>query len=498
MRRSRRGTSALLSMVVASSLLAFEGPSALAASPTPRLRLIRTTDTVIERVRHHRPFRFNPGVYLAALDAPLEIRVSRPDYDTAMTAEQVLGDASTVPLPDAVLDDYLYTGLARFVRMTVTDAGGDVRIDRLSSLCPNGYDVQRVGDEGPIEPTYPDGCGWNPFTLGMVWGIDRDWAVNMTSAAWDLGRMRLPAGRYHVDLAIAPMYRDLFDVAPADAFTSLTLIVQERRRDRTPRAPVPSSSPTVGRQPRVPTDTTPDPSTVPDLIPLPSWSMWEDERDGRDMLSFAANVWVRGPAPLVVEGFRKEGEAVMDGYQYFYDGDQQVGRAHVGTFEYDARKDHRHWHFRQFATYELLAQDRSTVVVSTKEAFCLAPTDPIDLTVPKADYRPWPLGLSTACGNADALWVREVLPVGWGDTYYQYLPGQAFDITDVPNGTYFVKVQANPGGHLYETNMGNNIRLRKVIIRGRPGHRRIEVPPWHGIDTEGGFFRALTRREGRG
>ena len=82
-------------------------------------------------------------------------------------------------------------------------------------------------------------------------------------------------------------------------------------------------------------------------------------------------------------------------------------------------------------------------------------------------------------------------PSGWGDTYYQGLPGQSFDVTDLPNGTYFIKVQANPGGHLFESNMANNVRLRKVILGGRPGHRTVQVPPWHGIDTEGGFFRQL-------
>ncbi len=179
---------------------------------------------------------------------------------------------------------------------------------------------------------------------------------------------------------------------------------------------------------------------------------------------------------------------MMDAFQYFYDGDTQVGRAPVGSFEYDSRHGHTHWHFRQFATYELLAADKTTAVVSQKEAFCLAPTDPIDLTLPGATYRPYPLGLDTACGGPDALWIREVLPLGWGDTYYQGLPGQAFDVTDLPNGTYYIKVQANPGGRLYEQHRGNNVRLREVRLRGRVGDRRIIVPAWHGIDTEGTGF----------
>ncbi len=229
---------------------------------------------------------------------------------------------------------------------------------------------------------------------------------------------------------------------------------------------------------------------MPDLIPLPSFGIGVRHRNSGDWLSFGANVWVDGPSPLVVEGFRREDEPLMDAYQYFYDGDQQVARARVGSFEYDARHGHTHWHFKQFATYELLEADKTTAVISEKEAFCLAPTDAIDLLTENAEWRPWLEGLSTACGGPEALWVREVLPVGWGDTYYQGLPGQSFDVTDLPNGTYYVKVQANPGGHLYESNMANNVRLRKVILGGRPGHRTVRVPPWHGIDTEGAVLRA--------
>ena len=36
------------------------------------------------------------------------------------------------------------------------------------------------------------------------------------------------------------------------------------------------------------------------------------------------------------------------------------------------------------------------------------------------------------------------MPVGWGDTYFQFVAGQAFDITSVPNGTYYIEVGAVP------------------------------------------------------
>ena len=137
--------------------------------------------------------------------------------------------------------------------------------------------------------------------------------------------------------------------------------------------------------------------------------------------------------------------------------------------------------------YSLLDSTETEVLLSRKEAFCLAPTDAIDLTLPNADFAPGFTGIGTQCGGPSALWVREILPLGWGDTYFQGIAGQSFDVTDLPNGTYYIKVEANPGGFLHEQTADNNAEVREVIIKGRPGARRIEVPPWNGIDTESGL-----------
>ena len=80
-------------------------------------------------------------------------------------------------------------------------------------------------------------------------------------------------------------------------------------------------------------------------------------------------------------------------------------------------------------------------------------------------------------------WIRETLPAGWGDTYHQGLPGQSFDITALPNGTYFIEVRANPGHRLYERRDDNDVSYRKVILGGSPGARTVEVPAFRGIDT---------------
>ena len=72
----------------------------------------------------------------------------------------------------------------------------------------------------------------------------------------------------------------------------------------------------------------PDPATVPDLVALPAYGIVTSHEHGRDYLQFGADVWNRGPASLVVEGFRVPDEDRMDAYQYFAeDGVKEEGSA---------------------------------------------------------------------------------------------------------------------------------------------------------------------------
>ncbi|MDQ0985484.1 lysyl oxidase family protein [Streptomyces sp. V2I9] len=219
----------------------------------------------------------------------------------------------------------------------------------------------------------------------------------------------------------------------------------------------------------------------PDLRSLPAYGITVsdgyEEVPGKDYLAFSANVWNAGPAKLVVDGFRSPGKKLMDAYQYFYDAKgKQVGYTPTGTMEWDPRPGHEHWHFTDFASYRLLKADKKETVRSGKEAFCLANTDAVDYTVKNANWHPGNTDLSTACGQENSISVREVLDVGSGDTYTQDLPGQSFDITNLPNGTYYIQVLANPENRLKETNHKNNSALRKVVLGGKKGARTVKVP----------------------
>jgi hypothetical protein len=114
--------------------------------------------------------------------------------------------------------------------------------------------------------------------------------------------------------------------------------------------------------------------------------------------------------------------------------------------------------------------------------FCIAPTDGVAMLLPHATWQPPVTGLTGQCGLPGALSVQEFLPVGWGDTYDQSKAGQAFDITSLPNGIYYIEIIANPLHKLHELSTAGNISLRKVTLGGTKGHRTVRVSAWHGSD----------------
>jgi hypothetical protein len=239
-----------------------------------------------------------------------------------------------------------------------------------------------------------------------------------------------------------------------------------------PRAQAPTAAPTVA----------PDPSIEPDLESLPAFGI---ELTKNGYLRFAATVWNSGPSPLVVDGYRSTTDQnVMDAYQFFYTADgTPSGYDTAGAMEWDGRPGHNHWHFEDFARYQLLDSSQTAVVRSRKEAFCLANTDAVDYTVEGANWRPYNTDLSTSCGDYSSLAVREVLLAGSGDTYYQSLPGQSFKVSDLPNGVYYVSVEANPYAVLHEGDTTNNNSLRKIKLMGSGANRTVKVFPVGLIDA---------------
>jgi hypothetical protein len=498
-------------------------PDVTAPGGMPRLALIRTQSGMTVEGSPTKPGGKNvqvfldPGIWLAALGAPLVIDVGRTAYDKPITLTQVLtspdGKQTTRKLPKGLLDGW--NGIKDMVTLTVRDSAGKTVALQKETACLGSYNEARATADSPDNDLYPQGCGaFDPFPLGAVWGLPKNWAFDPTTFGSPLN---LLAGQtYTVTETIPKAVAHIFHVSAKDATSSLKVKVTAIKLPpptTSPTAPPSASAAAAGRPrtdaevpvyqlfsrsapaahrpagplpalPAVPEMKNPLAPVEPDLVPLPAWGMNISTQGKHDYLNFSATVWVGGNGPLDVEAFRHGTNPIMQAYQYFYKDRKVVGRVRAGTMGFDGAKGHNHWHFEQFAAYELLGGNKKLIVRSQKVGFCIAPTDAVDMLVHGALWQPNYIGLQGQCGSPTALWVRELMPVGWGDTYSQNKAGQAFDITSLPNGEYYVAVIANPGHVLKEVSYHNDVSYRAVILSGKKGHRHFRVLAYDGIDPE--------------
>jgi hypothetical protein len=114
-----------------------------------------------------------------------------------------------------------------------------------------------------------------------------------------------------------------------------------------------------------------------------------------------------------------------------------------GLFEFASC--HQHFHFRNYAKYELIDPNTGHVWKAAKRGFCMLDTDPNPAYLgeaPKsATYKS--CGTYTIAGD-------QGISHGWADTYKFYLGGQYFVLDGgdgqpvVPPGQYLLRITANP------------------------------------------------------
>jgi hypothetical protein len=161
--------------------------------------------------------------------------------------------------------------------------------------------------------------------------------------------------------------------------------------------------------------------------------------------------------------------------------------ANDGLFEFASC--HQHFHFRNYAKYELVDPNTGHVWKAAKRGFCMLDTDPnpayLGQAPKKWQYRA--CGTYTEPGN-------QGISHGWADTYKFYLGGQYFVLDGgdgqpaVPPGQYIIRITANPAfvgdannpcrvadpatglcHNFMESNYTNNIGEVLITIPDHPG-----------------------------
>ena len=124
----------------------------------------------------------------------------------------------------------------------------------------------------------------------------------------------------------------------------------------------------------------------------------------------------------------------------------------VGGFTW--HDEHTHFHFEEFATYELRHVDANggpdysesgLVAASDKVSFCL-----IDSERVREDALPVPVY------NLCTPTVQGISP-GWTDIYDSSLPGQQFSLEGLVDGRYALVISVDYGNRLHETDDSDNV-----------------------------------------
>lgn len=127
-------------------------------------------------------------------------------------------------------------------------------------------------------------------------------------------------------------------------------------------------------------------------------------------------------------------------------GDPQVHYA-AGDGLFELATCHQHFHFRNYALYELVDPATGKVWKAAKAGFCMLDTDPNPASLggdPPRNGKYRSCGDLTHPGN-------QGITHGWSDTYRFYLGGQYFVLDGgdgqppVPPGDYIIRITANPG-----------------------------------------------------
>lgn len=179
-----------------------------------------------------------------------------------------------------------------------------------------------------------------------------------------------------------------------------------------------------------------------------------------------------GQGPLELVGELQPNQTVKV-TQNIYGADGRIVAQHlVGYFEY--HPEHGHWHYRDFAWYQLYTATNGqlgqalTEKKGVKTGFCLVDT----VRVQRLSGTPRS-PVYTQCGIS-----RQGISVGWGDVYQSTLPEQWIDLGFVvpgqpplPDGDYAVVSTADPLHKLWEGNAGNNVGV--TFFRVKDGRIRV-------------------------
>ena len=211
-----------------------------------------------------------------------------------------------------------------------------------------------------------------------------------------------------------------------------------------------------------------DPGEVTDLLPdiiIRESDLYDHDiitQGGRTLLRLSNGTANIGEGKLYLYGVLPDnGDGTQDVNQRIFRSDGTFWDRFAGRFIF--HEGHNHIHFEDWCSYrlrEVLPGNGVGDIIAegTKTSFCILDLGIYDNTLPNFD----PDGQFHSCSST-----IQGLSVGWIDVYSKSLEGQNIDITDVPDGTYWLESYSDPNGNVLEGNEDDNA-TRILVVIGQP------------------------------
>lgn len=179
---------------------------------------------------------------------------------------------------------------------------------------------------------------------------------------------------------------------------------------------------------------------------------------GRRHIRLSTGTPNEGAGKLYVYGGADLGNGKQQVIQRVYRSNGTFWERNAGQFVY--HPTHNHIHVEAWCQYrmrEVLPGDGVGAVLAEgeKTSFCILDLAVFDSSLPGFP----PGGQFNTCSST-----TQGLSVGWMDIYSKELDGQWIDITDLPNGEYWLEAEVDPEGNFLESDETNNIGRIKVNI----------------------------------
>jgi hypothetical protein len=243
----------------------------------------------------------------------------------------------------------------------------------------------------------------------------------------------------------------------------------------------------------------PEGAKLPDLLTVVPGQIGIHNQQQEEWLRFTNNIANLGAGPLWMEpgtGIDPETSETLAAYQVFSNGihvpreagppasdlDAFLGRCEIGEFEF--HPEHNHWHIAEVADYRICSAADFEAADSPGE--CAPFGDPADkVTFCLID---WTKIADNSATSDDTLsfWdcatgFQGISP-GWGDQYHHSLPGQGLEVTDFPDGIYYLVSTANHDHVFFEDDVANNSSWVKFELShegqgkgGKAGNRKVTI-----------------------